>query len=101
MLLYISTKQGQIVSTTVRPDRRRKEGKKGKGKGKEASDISINQGFFDTLLAFIELYYPRTETDSGWSGNDYDLTTRGREGKTKCAIALVWMIVERWLSEFE
>ena len=59
-----------------------------------------NHEFFDTLLAFIELYYPKTKTDSRWSGEDYEFT-RGREGKTKCAIALVWMIVERWLGEFK
>jgi hypothetical protein len=59
----------------------------------------LNENFFDLLLAFVELYYSRT--DVGWSGKDCDLTCRGKKGKTKCAIALVWMIVERWLDVVE
>lgn len=85
MFLHISAKRRQFGSS-------RKQQGDGKGKGNE-SEI---ERFFEALLEFVERYYPRTSTDTGWSGRDYDL-----KGKTKCALALVRMIVERWLGVLE
>jgi len=73
----------------------------GNVKEKEKDIETENETFFVTLLVFIERYYPKQTTNVAWSGTDSDLTTQGTDGKIKCALAVVWMIVERWLAELE
>ena len=53
---------------------------------------------FDCLLLYLERYF--FAPDIHWSGHGHHLT-KDENGKARAALALMHMVIERWMPEIE
>lgn len=61
-------------------------------------DASVSQVVVEKILSYLERSF--TPADVVWSGQPHHLTF-GQPGKAECALALLHLVLERWLSTVE